>query len=306
MEFILKLIIYLLRFLCIFVSIRFFTLLEEKLLSLIHIRKGPNYVRLGGVLQPFNYALRLLSNIIIISNKINLMVFFFSPLLRLIFRVLLWACLPFFNLHILLNKRFFFFLIIIGLRVFPILITGWGSNNKYSSIGSLRGVRQIVSYELCFRFFLLIIVFLLKRIRIKYFLLNIILLGIVLISPLLIIVFIFLLAERNRRPFDFAERPSELVRGFITEYGGVGFIVLFIREYLTIMFIRIIFVIFFFFVDFILLGVFIRFICFFFIWVRGTVIRLRYDSLMDLNWKYFLLRVMFIYMYVRGACFYYL
>jgi len=182
-----------------------------------------------------------------------------------------------------LNKSFLFFLIIIGLSVFPILITGWGSNNKYSSIGSLRGVSQIISYELCFSFFLLIIVFFLKRVSVKYFLFNLIFLGIILILPLSIIVFIFLLAERNRRPFDFAESPSELVRGFITEYGGVGFVVLFMREYLTIIFIRMLFVILFFFYDFILLGIFIRFICFFFIWVRGTVIRLRYDSLIDLN-----------------------
>jgi len=306
LEFIIKVLLYLLRFLCIFVSIRFFTLLEEKLLCLIHICNGPSYVRVAGVLQPFSYALGLLSRIIILSNKINLMVFIFSPLLRLVFRVILWSCLPFMGVHMLINKSFFFFCIIIGLRVFPILMTGWGSNNKYSTIGSLRGVSQIISYELCFSFFLLAIVFFLKRVRIKYFLLNLIYLGLILIFPLFSLVFIILLAERNRRPFDFAESPSELVRGFMTEYRGVGFVVLFMREYLTIIFIRILFVIFFLFSDFTLFGIFIRLVCFAYIWVRGTVIRLRYDVLINLNWKYFLLRVIFLYIYLSGSRLYFI
>jgi len=70
------------------------------------------------------------------------------------------------------------------------------------------------------------------------------------------------LAESNRRPFDFAERPSELVRGFITEYRGIGFVVLFIREYLTIMFISILFMIFFIFIDQIFFGIIIRLVGF--------------------------------------------
>jgi len=147
----------------------------------------------------------------------------------------------------------------------------------------MRGVAQIISYELCLRFFLLRIVFFLKRVRLKYFLLNFISIGIIILFPLLILVFILLLAESNRRPFDFSESPSELIRGFITEYRGVGFVMLFIREYLTIMFIRILYIIFFLFINPLLSGLIIRLVCFSYIWVRGTVIRIRYDILMDLN-----------------------
>lgn len=124
LEFYIKALVYLIRFLCIFISIRFFTLIEEKLLCLIHICNGPCYVRLGGVLQPFSYALGLLSRVIIFSSKVNLLVFIFRPLLRLVLSILLWVSLPFLSLHILINKRFFFFLIVIGLSVFPILIAG--------------------------------------------------------------------------------------------------------------------------------------------------------------------------------------
>jgi len=89
--------------------------------------------------------------------------------------------------------------------------------------------------------------------------------GIFILLPLLILVFIFLLAESNRRPFDFSESPSELVRGFITEYSGSGFVVLFIREYLTIMFIRMLFIIFFFFYYFLFIGILISLIGFLYI-----------------------------------------
>ena len=201
----------------------------------------------------------------------------------LLLSVFLWACIPFLRLRIMFNKRFFFFLIIIGLSVFPILITGWRSNNKYSNMGSMRGVAQIISYELCLRFFLLRIVFFLKRVRLKYFLVNLISIGTIILLPLLLLVFILLLAESNRRPFDFSERPSELIRGFMTEYRGVGFVILFIREYLTIIFIRILYIIFFLFINPLLSGLIIRLVCFSYIWVRGTVIRLRYDILIDLN-----------------------
>merc|ERR1712212_185415 len=159
------------------------------------------------------------------------------------------------------NKRFFFFLIVLGLRVFPILLTGWRSNSKYANIGSLRGVAQRVSYELCLRFFLLSIVFLLKRVRLKQFMVNLFVPGVVVLFPLLVLVFVLMLAESNRRPFDFSESPSELVRGFMTEYSGVGFVILFIREYLTIIFISILFIVFFFFFSVFYSGLIISLIC---------------------------------------------
>ena len=290
--------------LCVLISMRFFTLLEEKLLCLFHICKGPCYVGVRGVLQPFRYALGLLSRTMVWSKKFNNFIFVIRPMFSLLLSVFLWACIPFLRLRIMFNKRFFFFLIIIGLSVFPILITGWRSNNKYSNMGSMRGVAQIISYELCLRFFLLRIVFFLKRVRLKYFLVNLISIGTIILLPLLLLVFILLLAESNRRPFDFSERPSELIRGFMTEYRGVGFVILFIREYLTIIFIRILYIIFFLFINPLLSGLIIRLVCFSYIWVRGTVIRLRYDILIDLNWKHFLPVFMYRYIYVVRTIFY--
>jgi len=79
--------IYALILLCALVSIRFFTLLEEKMLCLFHICKGPCYVGLGGILQPFSYALGLLSRSMVISKKLNIFLFVASPALSLLLRV---------------------------------------------------------------------------------------------------------------------------------------------------------------------------------------------------------------------------
>ena len=150
-------------------------------------------------------------------------------------------------------------------------------------MGTLRSVAQVVSYELRFGFFFLILFFFLKRLNFKFFYSNILLRGLLIFTPMIALVFILLLAESNRRPFDFSESPSELVRGFITEYRGPGFVVLFIREYLSIIFIRLLFVIFFFNFYFFFFGVLVSLVCFFYIWLRGTIIRFRYDIIIDLS-----------------------
>lgn len=270
-------------YILVFISIRFFTLLEEKVLCVFHLCKGPIYVGYGGILQPFSYALGLLRRFIVYSKPKFIKLFLYTPYLRLIIRILLWSCAPLPNLNNLTSKRGFFFFIIVGLSIFPILILGWGSNNKYRHIGAIRSVAQIISYELRFRFFFLILFFIISRARFKSFYSGIGLLGRLIFGPVIVLVFILFLAERNRRPFDFSESPSELVRGFITEYSGPGFVVLFIREYLSIIFMGLIFVVIFFNFSLFFFGTLISLVCFFYIWLRGTIIRFRYDIIIDLS-----------------------
>ena len=95
--------------------------------------------------------------------------------------------------------------------------------------------------------------------------------------PFILITYGCFLAETNRRPFDFTERASELVCGFHTEYGGISFTILFIREYIRIIFIGVLFCVIFLNLKNFFFGLLILFICFLFIWARGTIVRFRYD-----------------------------
>jgi len=161
------------------------------------------------------------------------------------------------------------------------LSAGWGSNSKYSTLGATRCIAQCISYEV-----LLTLLFLsFATFSTFNFLATHIYWGSLFVVHLWLILFLVLLAETNRSPFDFAEGESELVSGYNVEYSGPGFVILFLSEYLSILFICF------------LSGslgssgtffpslVFSVLIGFRFIWVRGTLPRFRYDQLMGICWK---------------------
>lgn len=149
----------------------------------------------------------------------------------------------------------------------------------------MRAVAQTISYEVRLALILLSFVILVGGFNLELFNKYQSYFWFIIISlPLSIVWFRSCLAETNRTPFDFAEGESELVSGFNTEYGAGGFALIFIAEYARILFIRVLFVIFFlggrpFRVIFYLKGVIVAFG---FVWVRGTLPRLRYDKLMYL------------------------
>lgn len=275
----------------VLVGVAFLTLLERKLLGYIQIRKGPNKVGFIGIVQPFSDAIKLFrkENIYPLISNINL--YYFSPILNLFLSLILWLRMPIFSLLLNFRIRILFFLCCSRLSVYTIIIAGWSSNSNYSLLGRLRSVAQTISYEVSL--FLILVSFLSLRWRLNildfYKIQEFIWLFFIII-PLCFIWLISRLAETNRTPFDFAEGESELVSGFNIEYRGGGFALIFLAEYSNILFIRIICVILFIggnlwsFVFFIKLV----FISFFWIWVRGTLPRYRYDKLMYLAWKRFL------------------
>ena len=177
-------------------------------------------------------------------------------------------------------------MVVRGLIVYPVILRGWSSNCKYRIFGSLRAVAQTISYEIRLFIIVLRVVWFLGGFRWaaplewrwprKFF-------GGI---PILGLFYVSVLAERNRRPYDFAEGESELVSGFNTEYRSGGFTLIFISEYLSIVFMSLI-VGLVFFVDRVrVIGCLVcSFVGFVFVWVRGRLPRLRYDKLMEWAWK---------------------
>lgn len=266
----------------VLVRVAFVTLLERKILGLSQLRKGPAKVRLFGILQPFADAIKLFLKEVVLINKRNKLVFTYSPCLAM--GLMLWVVTNTPRAH---NKglRYLGVLIIFILRlgVYPLFLQGWRSNSKYALLGSVRGVAQTISYEIClalllFMFYMFIGGYSLHR---KDFLRSFnVLLG----APAALLLFISIVAETNRTPFDFAEGESELVSGFNTEFGGGLFALIFIAEYGMIIFFR-------YFLAMAIFGTIGRnvatlvtgqLLVFSWIWLRSTYPRYRYDKLLNM------------------------
>lgn len=306
-------IIFISRFLlliCILVGVAFLTLIERKVLGYTHIRKGPNKVGFIGLLQPFRDAIKLFSKEQTFPLIANLGLYYISPVLNLFLALLLWICMPFFRVNLNFNLSILFFLSISSLSVYTIILAGWSSNSNYAILGRLRSVAQTISYEV--RLVLILISFLFLTLRFdiidleKY---QEYLWLIFLILPLCIIWIVSRLAETNRTPFDFAEGESELVSGFNVEYRRGGFAIIFLAEYARILFIRIICRMLFLGGDIYSIIFFLKivFMSYFWVWVRGTLPRYRYDKLIYLAWKSYLpvsLNILSLYFLLRIIVFY--
>lgn len=280
----------LLTVICVLVAVAFFTLFERKLLGYIQIRKGPNKTGFIGLLQPFADAIKLFRKEHVAPIRSNYLPFIAAPVARFFLALLIWSCIPSKYSNVPFKLGVIFFLVCTALNVYGLLAAGWRSNSKYALLGALRGVAQTISYEVRLALTLLRPLLITQRFDIAnlaeaqetiYF--------IVVLPILSLIWFASCLAETNRTPFDFAEGESELVSGYNTEYARGGFALIILAEYTRILFISILFVI-------LYLGgstsglgiVWFTLVAFTFVWVRGTLPRMRYDKLISLAWKTFL------------------
>ena len=281
----------------ILVNVAFVTLFERKILGYRQIRKGPNKVRIIGLMQPFNDAIKLFSKELVFPNLSNYLQYFISPILGLIIVLIRFFLFPFKEIIFSIRISVVFIYIMLRINVYPVLFSGWASNRKYALLGRLRSVAQTVSYEV--RLALILIFYLTVRISLNLnfiIIINYYWIKIFLFIPIIGIWLISCIAETNRTPFDFAEGESELVSGFNIEYGRVGFALIFMAEYARIIFIRIIFrLIFFSFrTNNLYLYLLITFLVIVWIWVRTTFPRYRYDKLINLAWKIYLPIVLFL------------
>lgn len=271
----------------VLVNIAFITLLERKILGYSQRRLGPNKPSFIGILQPIADAVKLFLKNFVSPRKTHKWVFYLRPGVRLFLVLWIWLTTPLEFNRIFFSFSMILILTVLRLNVYPLLLRGWGSTNKYSIMGALRRVAQTISYEISLA--LIIIIMIIYRRFLSTDVVNAVKFYYSLILTIPTIFFLWLisgLAETNRTPFDFSEGERELVSGFNTEYRAGGFALIFIAEYGRIYFLSILTSLIFCLTwNFFIIRVITTFLVFIWVWTRTTFPRYRYDLLINLAWK---------------------
>lgn len=289
------------------IAVAYLTYAERKVIAAMQMRKGPNVVGPFGLLQPFADGLKLFLKETIIPSQSNKLVFVLAPMITFALALLGWAVIPLSAEFVIadINVGVLYLFAISSLGVYGIIMSGWASNSKYAFLGAIRSAAQMVSYEVSIGFVIVTVLLMVGSLNLgdiiaaqsggigNWFALS----G---LFPMFVIFFISALAETNRLPFDLPEAEGELVAGYNVEYSSMTFALFFLGEYANMILMSGMAVILFLggwhapfeAVD-VLPGVVwfalkVAFILFFFLWVRATFPRYRYDQLMRLGWKVFL------------------
>jgi NADH-quinone oxidoreductase subunit H len=269
--------------------------LERRLLALWQDRYGPNRVGPFGLLQVLADTIKILTKEDWIPPFADKAVFVIAPGIIMITVLLSFAVIPFAPGILIadLNVGLLYFLAMSSLGAYSVVLSGWASNNKYALLGGLRASAQMLSYEVFMGLSLMGVVLLSDSFS---------LLAIVeaqrdmwFVVPQFLGFALFIIAgiaETHRLPFDLPEAESEIVAGFHSEYSGMKFGMFFVGEYLGVVLISAMITVLFFggwlgpvlppLVWFALKTLF--FICFF-ILLRGSLPRPRFDQLMSWGWK---------------------
>lgn len=269
----------------ILIGVAYITLAERKVMGAMQRRKGPNVVGIYGLLQPLADGLKLAIKEIIIPQQANKIFFMLGPILTLTLSLIIYIPIPFGISSIIYENEYgiLYILAVSTLSVYILLYSGWSSNSKYAFIGAIRSIAQLISYEVSMGIIVISILLLnnsFNLIEILYK--QIYVPNILALLPLFVLFFISALAETNRPPFDLPEAESELIAGYIVEYGGMSFAAIYLAEYAFIQSMSILGSILFFGTTNPFMGTLL--IIFGFIWIRATLPRTRYTDLMSLGW----------------------
>lgn len=297
------------------ISVALLTLWERKVIGWMQLRRGPNRVRIFGLLpgvgQPFADVIKLLVKEVIIPANSNKFLFRLAPVIALVPAFAAWAVIPL-SPTVVVSKAdagLLYLLSLTSMGVYGVIVAGWAANSKYAFLGAMRSAAQMVAYEIAMGFALVGVLMATGSMN----------LGTIVdtqaggvgswnwswLFPLLVVYFISGVAETNRAPFDVAEGESEIVAGFHVEYSGMAFALFFLAEYANMILISTLTAVFFFggwrapFEGYPLglgasllgqpgfLWLFIKVfaLVFFFLWFRATFPRYRYDQIMRLGWK---------------------
>ncbi len=275
-------------------TVAYLTYIERKVIGHMQVRMGPMRVGPHGLLQPIADGLKLFMKEDIVPYEAYRFTFYFAPILTLVTALILFAVIPF-DKHFAitrLNIGVMYILSIASVGVLGILLAGWASGSKYPILGGLRSAAQMLSYEIFLGFSIIGALMIsgsldLVKIVESQHVWNIV------YQPVAFVIYIIAaLGEINRVPFDLPEAETELVAGFHTEYSGMKFAYFFLAEYANMIIVCSMATILFLggwrgpvlpgFVWF-LIKLFA--LIYFFIWVRATFPRYRYDQFMKIGWK---------------------
>ncbi len=284
--------------------IAYLVLLERKVLAHMQVRLGPMRVGFHGLLQPIADGAKLFFKEDIIPDKANKIIYMLAPAICMIPALITFAVIPFGDSFTIfgyttdlviadVNIGILYIFAATSIGVFGLLLAGWASSNKYSLLGGLRSSAQMISYELSMGFSLIGIFMLSETLSLTGIVDAQSNLWFIILQPLGFVIYtISAIAETNRTPFDLPEAETELVAGYHTEYSSMKFGMFFLAEYANIITVSAIAVTCFLggwhgpFLPPIAWFLIKLFCCiFFFIWLRATYPRLRYDQLMKFGWK---------------------
>ena len=267
-------------------SIAIVTLSERKIMGYMQRRIGPNKQGIYGIIQPISDGVKLIIKESIIPKESKKKKYIIASIIGIIIAIILYNIIPIKNIennNKKENNEILLILTLLSINIYSTLYSGWASNSKYSKIGGLRGIIQLISYEVSMGIIIISIVLINKSLKLNEIILNQIdSFNLFLLFPLFIIWLITILAETNRPPFDLTEAESELIAGNIVEYGGIKFTYLYLAEYLYILALSGLTSVLF--IGGNIFSIFTLFILFFFIWIRATLPRLKFTSLLYLGW----------------------
>jgi NADH-quinone oxidoreductase subunit H len=308
---------------------------ERKVAAFLQDRVGPNRAGWGGLLQPLADGMKLFAKEEFEPDTKNRFLFFVGPAIAMSTALMTSAVIPWGDkLHIFgrdvilqatdIDGSLLYIFAIVSIGVYGIMIGGWASNNKFSLMGAVRAASQMVSYEVAMGLSVIALIMMtgtlsLKEISVQQSGMN----WNVFYQPVGFLIFLICaFAETNRTPFDLAECESELIGGYHTEYSSMKMGFYLFAEYANMFISSTILAVLYFggynypgmqwMVENVgvnpanILGIgvlFIKICCFifFYMWIRWTIPRFRYDQLMNLGWK-ILIPLSIINIVITGIC----
>ena len=292
------------------IVIAYLLLFDRKIWAAVQMRRGPNVVGPWGLFQSFADLLKFVFKEPVIPAPADKVVFLLAPLITCVLALSAWAVMPVAAGWVIadINVGILYVFAISSLGVYGVIMGGWASNSKYAFLGALRSAAQMVSYEVSIGFVIITVLLcagslnltdIVESQRSAWGFLGWYWLPLL---PMCVIFFISALAETNRPPFDLPEAESELVAGFMVEYGSTPYLLFMLGEYVAITLMCAMMTVLFFggwlppfeFAPFTWIpGIFwfllkVVLVFFMFGMVKAFVPRYRYDQLMRLGWKVFL------------------